>query len=82
MTLLEFCKTPRSRKKIADFLGIGTVFYAMRHYVQPLLAEGKLRTTCQKNPGAGIRGIRAPGGKRRKKKNIPHDPRKRENRPR
>lgn len=50
MTLLEFCKTPRSRKEIADFLGIGTVFYAMKHYVQPLLAEGKLKMTLPEKP--------------------------------
>lgn len=48
--LLEFCKIPRSRKEIADHLGIGTVFYATQHYVQPLLASGKLIMTIPEKP--------------------------------
>lgn len=44
-TLLEFSQTPRTRKEIAAFLGIGTASYAMQHYVQPLLIEGKLEMT-------------------------------------
>lgn len=49
-TLLEFCKTPRSRKEIAAFLGINTVYYVMQHYVQPLLQEGKLKMTLPDKP--------------------------------
>ena len=30
--LLAFCRTPRTRQEIADFLGIKTVFYATSHY--------------------------------------------------
>lgn len=48
--LLEFCKTPRTRKEIADYLGIHTVFYVMQHYVQPLLAEGRLVMTIPEKP--------------------------------
>ena len=48
--LLEFCKTPRSRKEIAEFLDIGTVFYAMQHYVQPLLDDKKLLMTIPEKP--------------------------------
>lgn len=48
--LLEFCKQPRSRQEIADYLGVQTVFYAMRHYVQPLLYEGKLAMTIPEKP--------------------------------
>lgn len=49
-SLLEFCKTPRTRREIADFLGINTVFYVMQHYVQPLLASGKLAMTIPEKP--------------------------------
>lgn len=38
--LLAFCRTPRSRQEIADYLGVRTVFYAMQRYVKPLLASG------------------------------------------
>lgn len=48
--LLAFCKTPRSRQEIADYLGIKTVFYAMNHYVQPLLQSGQLAMTIPESP--------------------------------
>ena len=48
--LLAFCKTPKSRKEIADYLGIGTVFYATKHYVQPLLDSEQLAMTIPEKP--------------------------------
>ncbi|MBP3273033.1 MAG: putative DNA binding domain-containing protein, partial [Ruminococcus sp.] len=43
--LLEYCKTPRSRKEIADFLGLSSVTYAIKTYVQPLIDSGKIGLT-------------------------------------
>ena len=43
--LLAFCHEPKTRQEIAAFLGVKTVFYAMQHYVQPLLAAEKLAMT-------------------------------------
>ena len=48
--LLTFCRTPRSRREIADFLGVKTIFYAMQQYVEPLLEEGKLYMTMPEKP--------------------------------
>ena len=48
--LLAFCKTPRSRQEIANYLGVKTVFYAMNHYVQPLLQSGQLAMTIPESP--------------------------------
>ena len=48
--LLTFCQTPRTRREIADYLGVKTVFYAMGHYVQPLLQAGKLAMTLPETP--------------------------------
>ena len=48
--LIEFCKEPRTRKEIAEFLGIGTIFYAMKNYVQPLVDMGKLKLTIPEKP--------------------------------
>ena len=48
--LLSFCNVPRTRKEIAEYLGIGTVFYAMQHYVQPLLKSGDLIMTIPDKP--------------------------------
>lgn len=48
--LLAFCKTPRSRQEIADYLGVKTVFYVMQHYVKPLLESGQLAMTMPEKP--------------------------------
>lgn len=48
--LLAFCSEPRTRQEIAAFLGMKTVFYAMQHYVQPLLSTGKLAMTIPEKP--------------------------------
>ena len=52
MSLLAFCKTPRTRQEIAEHLGVKTIFYAMRHYVQPLLDSGKLTMTIPEKPSS------------------------------
>ena len=38
--LLEFCRTPRTRREIAGFLGMASVSYAMKRYVDPLVEAG------------------------------------------
>lgn len=48
--LLDFCRTPRTRREIADFLGINTIFYVMQHYIRPLLENGKLVMTIPDKP--------------------------------
>lgn len=48
--LTAFCREPKTRQEIADFLGVKTVFYAMQHYVRPLLATGKLAMTLPDKP--------------------------------
>ena len=48
--LLEFCKTPKTRKEIADFIGIKTVFYVTHNYIQPLLESGQLQMTIPDKP--------------------------------
>ena len=49
-TLLEYCKEPRSRKEIAQFLKLKTASYAMDRYIRPLLEEGKLKMTIPEKP--------------------------------
>lgn len=51
-TLLNFCKTPRSRKEIADFLKLKTTSYAMQRYVTPLLKSGQLKMTNPEHPNS------------------------------
>lgn len=40
--IVEFCKEPKSRKEIAEFLEIKTTTYAYSKYILPLLEEGRL----------------------------------------
>ena len=48
--LLQFLKIPRSRREIAEFLGINTVTYAMQTYIAPLIESDKVRMTDPDNP--------------------------------
>lgn len=43
--LLDFCKTPRTRKELAEFLGLSSVTYAIKTYIQPLIDSGKIGLT-------------------------------------
>lgn len=59
MSLLDFCKIPRSRKEIAQFLGIKSVSYAMDRYVTPLLDAGKLEMTIPGKPKSTYQKFKA-----------------------
>ncbi len=43
--ILKFCKEPKSRKEIAELLGMKTTTYAYSKYIEPLIKEGKLGLT-------------------------------------
>lgn len=47
--ILQFCRTPRTKKEIAEHLQISSVAYVMRRYIRPLLESGKM---CMTNPAA------------------------------
>ncbi len=48
--LLAFCKTPRSRAEIMAFLDIASGNYALRRYLNPLIAGGLIRMTLPDKP--------------------------------
>uniref|UniRef100_UPI00265ACF02 ATP-binding protein n=1 Tax=uncultured Megasphaera sp. TaxID=165188 RepID=UPI00265ACF02 len=48
--LLEFCRIPRTRQEIAEFLHVKTVGYAISKYILPLVEEGTLQMTCPERP--------------------------------
>lgn len=48
--LLVFCKTPRTRKEICDYLGLSSVTYAIQTYVMPLIESGKIRMSNPEKP--------------------------------
>lgn len=47
--ILAYCRTPRSRDELQVFIGT-TRSYAMKKFVQPLLASGQLRLTLPDKP--------------------------------
>lgn len=48
--LLEFCRTPRTRQEIAEWLGVKSAAYAMSRNVKPLLERGLLKMTLPETP--------------------------------
>ncbi len=50
--LLEFLRTPRTRREITEFLGLKSQAYAMRRYVAPLIQEGVVVMTDPETPKA------------------------------
>lgn len=48
--LLIFCKTPRTRKEICEFLGLSSVTYAIQIYVMPLVEAGKIKMSIPDKP--------------------------------
>ncbi len=48
--LLVFCKTPRTRKEICEYLGLSSITYAIQTHVMPLVASGKIRMTNPEKP--------------------------------
>ena len=48
--LLQFCATPRTRQEIADYLGLSSVTYAMKTYVQPWIDSGDIILSNPRTP--------------------------------
>ena len=48
--LLDFCRTPRTRKEIVRFLGIASGQYAIRRYLEPLVKSGAIQLTLPDRP--------------------------------
>jgi len=48
--LVEFCKTPRTRKEIADYLGLESISYVIKDYVMPLVEKGIIKLSIPDKP--------------------------------
>ena len=48
--LLVFCRTPRTRKEICEYLGLSSVTYAIQTHVMPLVESGKIKMTNPDKP--------------------------------
>lgn len=50
--VLEFCVIPRSRKEICEHLGYKNLTYFSRHFLKPLIEQGKLKLTIPEKPNS------------------------------
>ncbi len=48
--LLAFCRTPRTRKEICEYLGLSSITYAIQTHVMPLVKSGKIKMTNPEKP--------------------------------
>lgn len=48
--IIDFCKQPRTRKELLDFIGLTSASYAMRKYVTPLIEQGLIKMTIPEKP--------------------------------
>ena len=48
--LVLFCKTPRTRKEICEFLGLNSVTYAIQTHVMPLVEKGIIKMSIPEKP--------------------------------
>ena len=48
--LMLFCKTPRTRKEICEYLGLSSVTYAIQTHVMPLVEQGVIKMSVPDKP--------------------------------
>ena len=48
--LILFCKTPRTRKEICEYLGLSSVTYAIQTHVMPLVQAGRIKLSIPDKP--------------------------------
>ena len=50
--IINFCKTPRTRKELAQFLGLSSASYAIKTYIQPLIDKGAIKLQIPDRPAS------------------------------
>lgn len=48
--LILFCRTPRTRKEICEYLGLSSVTYAIQTHIMPLVNAGKIKLSVPDKP--------------------------------
>ena len=48
--LILFCKIPRTRKEICEYLGLSSVTYALQKHIMPLVECGKIKLSIPEKP--------------------------------
>ena len=50
--IINFCKTPRTRKELAQFIGLSSATYAIKTYIQPLIDRGLIKLQIPDRPAS------------------------------
>ncbi len=50
--ILQFCKTPRTRKEICEYLKLSSITYAIQTYITPLVNKGKIKLSNPNKPSS------------------------------
>lgn len=50
--LILFCRTPRTRKEICDYLGLSSVTYAIQRHIMPLVEQGLIHLSIPEKPSS------------------------------
>ena len=48
--LIIFCRTPRTRKEISEYLGLSSVTYTIQTYIMPLVEQGLIKMSMPDKP--------------------------------
>lgn len=48
--LVLFCRTPRTRKEICDYLGLTSTTYAIQKHIMPLVEAGQIKMSIPDKP--------------------------------
>lgn len=48
--LIEYCKTPRTRKELCEYLGMSSITYAIQTKILPLVEKGLIKMTVPDKP--------------------------------
>lgn len=48
--LIVFCRTPRTRKEISEYLGLSSATYAIQTYIMPLVEQGLIKMSIPDKP--------------------------------
>ena len=50
--LLIFCRTPRTRKEISEYLGLSSMTYAIQRHINPLIKKGLIHLSIPEKPSS------------------------------
>ena len=50
--IIEFCKTPKTRQQLVEFIGLSSASHAIKTYVKPLVDRGLIMLSIPDKPSS------------------------------